>query len=158
MIRYEWEPLASVLKSPNLAAMIREQAEELSAYKGVPLHVDFDWLLRLEAAGQWKAFTVRSDGTLIGYIPWFLTPHPHHAKSLFATCDNFYLDPAWRSGGVGLEMFRRAFAAVEALGPAVIRLHSKLHKAEQRTDIGKFFERQGFTPIETLFAKIIRRG
>jgi N-acetylglutamate synthase-like GNAT family acetyltransferase len=147
------------MASPNLADMIREQAEELSVFKSLPLKIDFALYLRLEAIGRFKVFTARAGKTLIGYIPFYVATHSHHCDSLFATVDNFYVDPAWRhSSKAGLDLFRHAFAAVEALpGMAAIVVHCKLHKAVDRTSIGEFFKRRGFTPIETLYAKVVQR-
>jgi len=136
--------------------MIREQSEELSVFKALPLKIDFEFLLRLEEAKRFKVFTVRAGKTLVGYIPFYLQSHSHHATSLFATVDNYYLDPAYRRGGAGLDLFRRAFGAVTALGADAIVVHQKLHKAEAGSDIGKFFERLGFAPIETLYARVNR--
>jgi ribosomal protein S18 acetylase RimI-like enzyme len=153
---YGIEDLKKTLADPRLRDLILEQHEELTVFRGLPVSINAGWMLELEAKGAFKVFSVRVGKQLVGYVPFYLMPHPHHSTSIVATVDNFYLDPAYRSGtGIGLEMFRRAFTAMEECGARAIVIHRKNHKAAVGSDIGKFFERLGFEPIEILYARSI---
>lgn len=154
MIRYGWQKLAEVIAAPNLSELIQAQSDELSVFKDYPLAIDFDWMLYEEQAGHFRAFTARDGKTLAGWVAFVLAPYTHHRDTLFAKVDNYFLDPRYRHGQTGLNLLRRAFAAIEAAGAEIIIVHRKLH-----TDplIGIFFERQGFRPIEMVYARKVSR-
>lgn len=150
---FGWEPLRSVLDAPNLRELILDQAEELSVFRD-HFAPDPDWqgLAALEAAGHFKVFTVRDDGWLVGYVPFYLVHHPHYRTTRWATADNYYVDPAHR-GRVGIEMFRRALAAIWELDPPVrvVIMHDKVHTDRERVSMGDLFGKLGGQMIERLY-------
>lgn len=154
---FGWDRLRAVLDDPNLRDLILEQAEELSVFRD-HFAPDPDWplLLGLEAAGQFKVFSVRCEGLLVGYIPFYLVRHPHYRTILWATADNYYVDPAHRARA-GMPMFRRAVEALEKLDVRVIAVHDKIHTDRENVGMGDLFARLGFTAIERLYAKVLKR-
>lgn len=153
---YALESAKTILSDPRFRDLILEQHAELTVLDGLPVNIDGARYLEWERAGIFKVFTVRVDKQLVGYVPFYLMPHPHHSTSTVATVDNYYLDPGYRAGTcIGLEMFRRGFRAMAELGAQAIIVHQKLHKAEAGRDVGKFFERLGFGAIETIYAKTL---
>lgn len=151
---YGLEALSKFMSDPRLRDLLIEQHAELTVFPTLPLSINFDWMLELEGRNAFRVFSVRVGKQLVGYVPFYLVPHPHHSTSTFAIVDNFYLDPAYRPGtGIGLEMFRRAFATMTELGAQAIIVHKKLHKDVDGRSVGLFFERLGFAPIETIYGK-----
>lgn len=151
---YRFEPLKKVLAEANIGELLSQQLIESAIFPGLEVKIDFDYLARVEAQGQFKVFVVRADHTVIGYLPFWLAPRTYHATSTIATVDDYYLDPEWRRGStVGQEMFRQAFTGLKKLGVHAIVLHEKLKDhVIAETPLGRFFRSLGMMPNETVWS------
>jgi len=151
VIRCGWEKLAKVLAEPNAADMIRAYAEELSPLRDLaPVDPDWDRLARLEAGGCYRLWAARVDGTLAGFISFFLMPHHNYRSLLMAQDGGSYIAPQFRGKGmVGFRMWRSAEPALRKLGVRYIMAH------DGQRPLLPFMLALGYEPRGTLFWKIL---
>lgn len=130
--------------------------EEASADLTVPLRVNWDVYQRLERAGLEVCVVVRRSGWVIGYAVYILAPHLHYDTTV-ADADVFYLDPRFRSGWIGVRLFREADALLKTKGVDEVVNRVKLHVQPGRggRDLGGIFRWLGYRPVETLWRKRI---
>lgn len=110
--------------------------------------LDWDWFANADELGLLRAFTVRVDGVLVGYIVFLLMTLPHYKTFLVACDDAFFLKKEYRNGMVGVKMFREAEKMLAGYGVKRVIYHEK-HKAPT----GKVFKYLGYRPVETLWWK-----
>ena len=147
-----WEGLAAVLAEPNAADMIRDYVEELSPLRDVvPVNPDWPRLAALEAEGIYKLWACRVDGTLAGFVSFFVMPHHNYAGTLLACDAAHFLAPAFRDRGrIGYRMWRSAEAALRELGVRCIMAHDSAMRP-----LMPFFLALDFEPRGTLFWKVL---
>mgnify|MGYP001212551605 CR=1 FL=1 len=93
--------------------------------------------------------TTARDGTkLVGYAIFILTNALHYKQLSIADGDVFWLDPEYRKGLTGYKLLKKSEGFLGTRGVQKIFNKVKLHK-----DVGKVFERLGYTPIERVYAK-----
>jgi len=151
VIRCSWQPLAEVLAEPNAIDMIRDYWEELSPEKdSVPLDPDWGLLKRLECEGVYKIWTARVDGTLAGFISFFIQPHHNYKSTLMGFDAGHFLSPAYRNspGRVGFKMWRTAEAGLRAIGVAQVMIHDNAARP-----LLPFFLGMGYTPRSVIYWK-----
>lgn len=149
---YGWEKLAIVLAEPNARDMIRAYVEELSPLRSViPVKPDWDRLARMEAEGAYRLWTARVDGTLAGFISFFIGPHHNYADTLSALDGGHYLSPAYRDtpGRVGLHMWKSAELGLRALGVRYVMAH------DGQRSLLPFLLHLGYHPRATLYWKLL---
>ena len=157
MLTFGWEPVARLIEEPNLAELVRAHWEELSAHKEeMPLDPDWNRFVEYNEAGFYRVWTARADKTLVGYISFYTFCPPHHCRTMIAVDDGYYLDPAYRAGWNGIEMWRTALDALAEIGVIGCIGHSKLHFQAERGGIGALFRRLGFHPTDELWWKTLR--
>ncbi len=118
-LSFGWEKLEALLREPNLREMIEDYELEHRSPVLAHLPVDIDWprLLAQEASGVYRIWAVRVDGTLAGFITWYVEPHPYYRTVLAAVDGGHFLAPAFRNKGrIGWGMWRSAFAALRREG------------------------------------------
>lgn len=88
-----------ILNAPNAAELLRAYAEESLFPDPVPQQAVY---AVLEQAHVLKCFGAYSGSTnlLIGFISVLVAVMPHHGR-LIATSESLFVDPAYRSAGVG---------------------------------------------------------
>jgi GNAT superfamily N-acetyltransferase len=149
-ITYTSESFIAV--QPELEGLIPGHWEEIARDKDI-IKLDPDWPAyhQSERAGQLHMTVCRADGQMVGYIIGFVRPHLHYRKSLSFICDIFYLLPAFRSGRVGIELFKANERFLRQRGVQKVFLGCKIAK-----DLTPVFTRLGYRKIEYVFAKVIQ--
>ena len=154
-LAFGWEPAKRVFAEPNLTDLLRAHYEELATNKDtVPLDPDFGFLIDQEAKGFYRIWTARDGKLLVGYIGWWVFPHPHYRSIMHARDDLYMLDPAYRSGFNGYRMFASAIDALRELGVKRCMMHSKVHFEAERGGLRRLFRRLGFEHTDELWVKM----
>lgn len=148
-----WMLLEDFLREPNARDILESHYEELSPLKGdLPLEVDWEAKRRREHEGSYRIWTARVDGTLAGFIEWHIERPENYRGTLCAMDGVHYLSPAFRGNGrIGYRMWRGAEAALRDLGVRIIMPHDSADRS-----LLPFFIAQGYVPVSTLYAKVVR--
>lgn len=151
-ITYQREKLSDLWAElqPLLAAHWREIAH----YPDIPLDPDKDRYLQIEQAGIVRAFTARTASwRLVGYSVFFVVPSLHYRQSLQANQDVIYVEPAMRSGRVGLGLIQFGDACLRNEGVQLVHQHQKnAHPA-----LGRLLAHLGYEAVETGWMKRLDR-
>lgn len=149
MYSYQTEKLKDILE--EFMPLMFDHWEEVALNRDIiPLDPDWERYEKLEEIGWTHMTTVRCDGVLVGYSFYLVSTQLHYRTFKIAQGDAFYLDPSHRRGGVGIKLFKEAEKALKELGVKKIINGIKLHR-----DVGKVFERLGYTPFERHYSKLI---
>lgn len=118
------EPLTSILES-GLARLLRAHWLEV-AHDQDEIDLDPDWEAYLadERAGRFVAWSARTEEKLVGYNAFFVVPHRHYRKAIFALNDVIYLKPEQR-GSHGLVLIAEAERGLKELGVRKAFYHVK---------------------------------
>ena len=135
----------------ELTPLLEKHWEEVAIDKDTtPLDPDWSGYDLLERAGMLVCVTARAeDGRLVGYTSYTLTRHMHYNLQV-ADCGPFFLDPAFRKGLAGVNLFRAAEVVLKDLG-----VERVVHKVKLSHDVGRIFERMGYRPIERTYVKTL---
>lgn len=136
----------------ELKPMFALHYAEVAAYQDkIALDPDYDKYLQMEKMDLTRTFVLRSDGRVIGYWVFFVTPHPHYKGDRFAVNDIVYVDPAYRVP----ELTPRCFGSVEASlkreGVSVITYHMKVYKPFEN-----MLRSMGYDHLEHLYGKCLK--
>jgi L-amino acid N-acyltransferase YncA len=150
MTTIEEEPITHALLD-EMMPMFEAHRQELTAFKDIPLKVDKDKYVALNAAGAYHAYIARSDsGDIVGYVGYMISPNLHYADYTYAMQDVFYVDPSRRGVMIGLQLLRYADDELKKLGVSVVTQHSKLAH-----DFKPLMDRLGYNAVETIYMKRI---
>ncbi len=129
---------------------IQDHWHEISPLKDPPpFDPDTDVYFAAEENGALLVMVLRCDDAFAGWFLGFITPALHHRGLLTCTGDTFFVLPEFRGN---LLAGRRLLRAVEA----ELRLRGVRRwfvGTTLRKDIGRLFESQHFTPVETYYSK-----
>jgi len=116
----------------------------------IKLDVNWEKYYELQEIGVLRAFTARCDGKLIGYSVFFVLPHIHYQKDVFAMNDILYIDPDYRKGrnGVGLILYSEKKLKEE--GVSVIKIDTKFSNK-----VGELCSLMGYTKAEVSYMKYV---
>lgn len=152
--RYGWEKLEVLLGEPNVREMIEDYEIEHRSPVLAHLKVDIDWprLLAQEASGVYRVWASRVEGTLAGFIAWYVEPHPYYRTVLFAVDGGHFLAPAFRNKGrIGWRMWSSAVAALRREGVQVAMWHDNARRPMTPFSLGL-----GGEPLSTWWGKDLR--
>jgi L-amino acid N-acyltransferase YncA len=156
MITFGWEPCRVLFAEPNVTDLLQAHWDELAVNKTeAPLAPDWNKLIALEDQGLYRVWAARDGKTLVGYIGWWVYPHPHYRHTLHAIDDLYMLSPPYRRGLNGYRMFTTSIDALRELGVKRCMMHSKVHFQTERGGLRRLFERLGFTHTDELWVKIL---
>ncbi len=142
-----WEKLAVLLAEANALDLISEYWEELSLLEGIPFDVDWDRMARGEAAGVFKIWAARVNGTLAGFASFWIEPYIFARTTVFAIDGGHFLSPAFRDKGrVGYRMWTSLGVGLKAEGVKMALLHDNTARA-----LMPFFLAIGAEPRSTWF-------
>lgn len=146
-ITYQQEPLFKVL--PDLEDLARQDWEEMYHDKdNFPFNPDWELYQKLEDAGIFLIFTVRSDEQIVGYFSVIVGPSLHSKGNLVISNDVIYLHPDYRKGGIGIGLFKFVEKCLKEDG------HNHLHiLASEKYNIDKLLTRLGYKKIESKYEK-----
>ena len=134
---------------------IWEEAQELTrahqAEVGVlgveDFELDKDRYLQMEDLNVLRAYTAREGGELVGYAVFFITPHHHYARSLWATQDCIYFKPEHR-GVNAYEFIEFTDEELRREGVEVVGRGVTKHK-----DYSGLLKNIGYEAIETNYVR-----
>jgi GNAT superfamily N-acetyltransferase len=149
-ITYKVERFAHVVKEMT-PLWHREWAELGQEHYKIDLDPDWDRYLQYDLAQILHLITARADGKIVGYILLFAFGHIHHVNVLWAQGDHFWLDPSYRKGRTGINLFTQAKLHAKALGCKFLSINILLHFAAERGTIGKLLERLGAKATEMTY-------
>jgi GNAT superfamily N-acetyltransferase len=147
-MKYRTETLAEVIE--EITPLLLDHWQEIALNKNT-IKLDPHWEVyeNLAKMGHLNITTARTDkGELVGYVVYLLQPLLHYKSELSAVGDVFWLRPDHRKGSLGMRLLKVAEEKMRALGCTYIVNKTKLHK-----DVGRLFERMGYTAIERVYAK-----
>ena len=147
MLTYRREKLSDIKE--EVLPLLEKHWEEIALEKEiVKLDPDWDAYEFMDSHGLLVCVCARHSGVLIGYTVYFISRNIHYKELLCAENDLFFLDPEFRKGMAGVNLFRAAEVVLKGLGVNRISNKVKLHH-----DVGKIFERMGYQPIERVYVK-----
>lgn len=111
---------------PELFPLFEAHYHEIAKYQDIELSPNTEAYEAMENAGVLRWYTARSEGRLIGYASFVVQRHLHYSKSLNATQDLVFLDPAYRGGRTGYRLMRYTEEQLKAEGVQVITHHVKV--------------------------------
>jgi GNAT superfamily N-acetyltransferase len=141
-VTYAVEPWQE-FKRESLVLWPRHWEEVALDRDKIKLNVDYDQYENIDAIGALHVVVARSSGRIVGYWLGVVRPHLHYADSLSAFTDVYYVDPEFRKGRVGINLFKYAEKTLRARG-------TKVH-----LDMSKVFEHLGYRKTEILFTKVL---
>lgn len=152
IVRCAWEKLDKLFAEPNFPEMIRAYSDELNQIEAVaPYSVDWAELRRLEAAGRYRVWVCRVDGTLAGFITCHIMAHLFHKDTLWAFDNGHYLAPQYRDiARIAWRMWRTLAPALRALGVTVHMAHDNASRP-----LTPFFLGLGYEPRSTIYLKVL---
>ena len=130
--------------------VLPEHYEELCVTKEFPFDPDWDMYKAMASAGMLRTITVRNDSELIGYIAFFIQPHPHYKSCKTAYEDVYYIKKEYRKGRIGIKLFQYAEMALKRIGVNRIIVHTKIH-----LDNSRLLEYLGYRFTDKLFTKVL---
>ena|SRR3990167_5974224 len=115
------------------------------------LEIDYELYGRMEDIGHYKGFFAQdSEGNLIGYVSTVLATGMHHKNDLYAETDCFYLDPKYRSKGIGYQLIQYAERTLkDKYGVGFLRITVNANKK----DIVPLIEKMGFAECDIVYQK-----
>lgn len=153
MITYAWEPLQWAIDEGVADLTVLHWNEIALDKEAAPLDIDWRKYLALEASGSWRAFGVRQDGKIIGYITCFIDFHVRYRNTRYVEADTFFIRPDCRNQSrVGISMFREFMKALPK--PCKLLINEKLTFKDGR--VGKLLEHLGMKPIEVVYSKFLK--
>jgi GNAT superfamily N-acetyltransferase len=124
--------------------------EELCVTKDYPLEPDYETYRWMWGRGRLRTITCRLDGELIGYVVFFVYPHPHYKSCVTAFEDIYFVHKDHRRGRVGIKLFTYAEKVLRALKVNRIVMHTKVH-----SDNSSLFEYLGYKQTDKVFTKML---
>jgi len=131
--------------------MIEAHWNEVGAFRDVlRLNPKHETYRAAAARGQLHILTARIGVELAGYLFVFAVPYPRDQDAIVGRDDIIYVAPRFRSMFLGWRMIREA----ERYLTRDIGVHLLLFT--EKAGRGGYLGRLGFTPKETIFAKVVR--
>ncbi len=130
--------------------MFLEHWREANVDASLPL--DPDWALyeRMEELDMEVCVVARADGRLVGYAVYLIVPTLHYRHKA-GVADVFYIEPAYRKGWVGIELFRVVERLLRERGVPVMETRVKTH-----LNVGTVMRYLGMSCTEHLYRKALR--
>lgn len=131
--------------------LIEQHWEEIALNKEkIKLNPDFDSYEALEASNNFKVFTARDNGVLVGYFAVIVGRSLHYKDHIFATNDVIYLSKGHRKGFTGIKLIKFAEKCLRDDGVSLMMVNIKVHKP-----FDKLMEFLGFKCVERVYSKYI---
>ncbi len=115
-----------------------------------PMDMDYEVYEKYHEIGYLKITTARAEGKLVGYCMALVCTHLHYKSTLFGLGDLYYLDPEYRKGAAGMQMFMAHEKAMRALGVKKITTITKKHASRL-----EMFKSLGWTQQEVTLTKVL---
>lgn len=149
MYVYQEEKFADIVE--EVKPLLYEHWKELANHQDIrPLDPNYELYTLLSNNDILRIYTVRTEGKLIGYSCFYVSPNLHYRTWLYASCDVYYIDPAYRTSGVGKDMIGHIERQLKALGVKAVMIQDKVNHSHE-----KFFKFLGYTPVEQHYEKVL---
>ena len=132
----------------DVKPFLKEHWEELSLYSDIPLDPELEMYADLDRMGHLAAYTVRSDGKLVGYALYFVRKNPHYRNHIWALSDVVLVRKAYRQAGLGMALYDFIEADLKARGVHVIHTFTKTEHPE----LAMLLRARGHTEAELGFS------
>lgn len=148
-VKFLREPLTPSLLE-EMRPMNEAHYKEIAHYKDIPLKIDRQRYLALEAAGILRCYTVRDqdDHRLVGYAVFIVQFNMHYSDSLQAAQDVIFLAPEYRGQFLGSRFINWCDDRLRDEGAQAVYQHVKVAH-----DFGKLLERLGYEPVDIIYAR-----
>lgn len=132
--------------------LLKKHWEEIARNKEIiPLAPDYERYFALERDQMLCVCTARDDGAVVGYAV-YIYERPLNYPVLWAESTVIYMDMADRRPRVALRLLKFAEESLKRRGVRVV--HSRVKIAHPA--LGRILEKcLGYTPIETVYAKVL---
>lgn len=113
---------------------------------------DYQRYSTLESLGMLQCYALLTDDDeLVGYANYLIHHNLHYSKAIYANEDIYYVKPEYRKGWIGYNFIKYIDNQLSKISDKiVVGVKTKL-------DTGVLFERLGYKPFETLYAKVINK-
>lgn len=132
----------------EVTPLLREHWQEVTPDHNRELNVDWLYYFKAESLGHFVGYSARYNGELIGYLAYFIHPHPHYKQEIVGKEDVFFILPKYRTGSLGIRLMKFAEQELKLRGVTLLLQHSKVHKP-----IDAILKRMNYKPVDTLFIK-----
>lgn len=115
------EPItvAEFFAHPDARELLDNYAEECANEGLPPYKPNWEIYAFLEQAGAMHVLAAFESGRLVGVLVLLVSTNPHYSVPLAVT-ESWFVAPAYRSTGAGLELYRRAKDKARELGALAI--------------------------------------
>lgn len=121
--------------------------KEIAHYQDIPLEMDREKYLKLEALDVLRCFIARNDqGALIGYAVFFVQHNIHYKSSLQAVQDVLFIHPEYR--GTGKRFIEWCDQELKKEKVQVI-----YHHVKSAHNFGPMLERMGYQLVDLIYAR-----
>jgi len=127
--------------------------QEIATYKDIPLEVNKAAYEEGERRGQFRAYTIREEGRLIGYAAYMVAKNLHYESALVAMQDVLYLDPKYRGRMIGARFIRWCDNQLADEGVTYVTQHVKTEH-----NWGALLARLGYQHTENTWTRRLNHG
>lgn len=139
------------LQADNLDALYADYAAEGSIPGLGKPNPQMDSYRQMEAAGLLHTLVAKNDqGTMVGFLSFLVSLLPHYGQ-VVATTESYFVDPGYRSGGLGIKLLKAAEARAQELGAVGMFV-----SAPAGGRLSKIMPRTGYAPSNEVFFKVLQ--
>ena|SRR5882724_1826181 len=147
-VTFQRERLAPIVR--ELMPLLQADWEENGVDRAkVPLNFDYNRYLDYDLTAILQIVTARDEGVLVGYVMAFVHPHIDHAGMGWAILTWYWLFPEYRHGGIGRGMLEGMLGFLREARVSVVEASEKVAAKHG------LFERLGFSPVDTIYRKLL---
>lgn len=133
--------------------LIEAHWNEVGSHRDIlSLDPDHERYRKLEQIGALHILTARHGKRLVGYFFVLTVQHPRDRGALAGHDDVIYVTPEYRPRFVGARLIEHALERLDNLGCNIVFFREKAWRHG-----GGYLKRYGFSPHETVWAKVLRR-
>ena len=144
-IHFKPASLENVL--PDAIAMVALHHEETGTMNHEEFDPDYQRYLAVEKSGLSRLFIVDDGEDLVGYSFFFVMPHMHYRKAIWAYQDVLFIKPAYR-GTLSVEFVK--WCDSQLFDEGVSRIVRSVH---EKNDYSGLLKHVGYEPLETQFIR-----
>lgn len=164
-LEFRWEPFHEIAR--ELMPLFKRHWLEVGIdHDLVPLDIDWDSYFDLAARGRLHVLTAREAsnvdklsahpqpaGRLNGYVFNLVGGHLHHASTMFAHTEMYWLDPVSRRGWEPVKMMLENIRGLKERGAVISTIGCRLKYKDAR--VGKLLARIGYEPTDIMLRKVL---
>lgn len=129
-MKYAQEHISNIKE--ELSSIIKEHWQDAEQDNSYALNPDWDSYYALEQSGNMKAYTVRIDGTLVGYASLYITKSLYAKDRIEAHYDMIYVMPKYRKGKTAANFIKYIEQQLIEIGAKRINIATLSHQPFDR--------------------------